>query len=113
LNAFALPPVMLAWPPLCLLEAQESVKPVPARSRFITEAQWLPPRASRLTTLRNTSARLTVNPELPYLAQTSSLGYRNSNCRLVHIESNVRDRTHLARLPCGRLRAGLPAPSSY
>jgi hypothetical protein len=54
-----------------------------------------------------------VNPQLPYLARTSSLGYRNSNCRLVHIESNVRDRTHLARLPCMRLRAGLPAQSSY
>ena len=89
---------MLAWPPLCLLGARESVKPVPARSRFIIEAQSASSACQSLDHLAQSISATDANPQLPYLARTSSLGYRNSNCRLVHIESNVRDRTHLARL---------------
>jgi len=72
-------PVMLAWPPLCLLGAQESVKPVPARSRFITEAQLASSACKSLDHLAQSISATDANPQLPYLARTSSLGYRNSN----------------------------------
>ena len=80
------------------------------------------PEASELTFLGSISSLDRLAPciraigeraQLPYLSRTTSLGDCNSDCRLVHIQSNVRDKIHLACLPCMRLCAGLPAQPSY
>src|ERR1700753_3836987 len=48
------------------------------------------------------------NAQLPNLTRTNSIGHGDGDRRLVHIESNVGDRTHLARLQGLSLCAGLP-----
>src|SRR5271165_4525722 len=49
----------------------------------------------------------------PNLSRTTSIGHRNGNRRLVHIQPNEADRMHLARLPCMRLCADSPAQPSF
>ena len=46
------------------------------------------------------------NPDLPDLAAATGLGQCYRDRRLVHIQSDVSDSIHQARLPCMRLCAG-------
>src|SRR5207342_1476829 len=52
------------------------------------------------------------NPELSYVAPSTTLRYRNTYRRLVHVQSDKNDIVHQARPPCMRLCAGHPAQPS-
>ena len=53
-----------------------------------------------------------IDPDLPHLAASTTLGKRDRDGRLVHIQPNIGDSVHQARLPCMRLCTGHPAQPS-
>ena len=92
---------------------QEPMKAIAARPRFVAEPQPLPSSLKSLDHLAQHIGAIGKGAQLPNLSRTTSIGHRNGNRRLVHIQPNVADRMHLARLPCMRLCAGSPAQPSF
>ena len=82
------------------------MQPITAGAGLVAEAQATPSFAQPRRQLRQKRGPVLENPELPDLAAATGLGKRYRNRRLVHIQPNVSDNIHQARLPCMRLRAG-------
>ena len=91
---------------------QQPVKSVAARSSFVAEAEppatFTEPRHHLVQDL----GTVLENPELSYVAPSTTLRYRNTYRRLVHVQSDKNDIVHQARPPCMRLSAGHPAQPS-
>src|SRR5215472_3312 len=85
---------------------QQAVQPVPAGASLVAEAEAAVPVAQPPHQLAQNLGAVLENAKLADLAASATLGNRHR--RLVHIQSNVRDRVHPARLPCMRLCAGQP-----
>jgi hypothetical protein len=86
---------------------------IAARSRFVAKPQLPPSSLKSIDHLAQHIGTIGEGAQLPNLSRTTSIGHRNGNRRFVHIQSDVADRMHLARLPCMRLCAGSPAQPSF
>src|SRR6266478_2844998 len=87
---------------------------ITAWAGLIAEAQATPRFAQPRRQLRQNLGTVLENPELADLAAAATLRNRHSDRRLVHIQPDISDSIHQARLPCMRLCAGHPAqPSTF
>jgi hypothetical protein len=93
--------------------SQESMQAVAARSRFVAESQLTPSSLKSLDHFAQDIGTIGENAQLADLTRPTPVNRRNGNRCLVHIQPDVGDRIHLARLPCMRLCAGSPAQSSF
>src|SRR5215467_13104298 len=91
---------------------QQAVQPVPAGASLVAEAEAAVLVAQPPHQLAQNLGAVLENAKLADLAASATLGNRHRHRRLVHIQSNVRDRVHPARLPCMRLCAGQPTQPS-
>src|SRR5258705_12514348 len=90
------------------------MQPITAWAGLIAEAQATPRFAQPRRQLRQNLGAVLENPELADLAAAATLRNRHSDRRLVHIQPDISDSIHQARLPCMRLCAGHPAqPSTF
>src|SRR5437660_9407472 len=90
------------------------MQPITAWAGLIAEAQATPRFAQPRRQLRQNLGTVLENPELADLAAAATLRNRHSDRRLVHIQPDISDSIHQARLPCMRLCAGHPAqPSTF
>src|SRR5438132_3687633 len=90
------------------------MQPITAWAGLIAEAQATPRFAQPRRQLRQNLGTVLENPELADLAAAATLRTRHSDRRLVHIQPDISDSIHQARLPCMRLCAGHPAqPSTF
>src|SRR6266403_3685784 len=90
------------------------MQPITAWAGLIAEARATPRFAQPRRQLRQNLRTVLENPELADLAAAATLRNRHSDRRLVHIQSDISDSLHQARLPCMRLCAGHPAqPSTF
>src|SRR5215472_5509051 len=95
------------------IAGQQAVQPVSAGASLVAEADPAVLIAQPSRQLTQNLGPVLKNAELADLAASAALGNRHRHRRLVHIQSNVRDRVHPARLPCMRLCAGhLTHPST-
>jgi hypothetical protein len=85
---------------------QQSVQTITTRAGLIAKAQPTTPFAQPCRQLRQNLGTVLENPDLADLAAAPTLGNRHSDRRLVHIQPDIRDSLHQARLPCMRLCAG-------
>ena len=81
--------------------------------RFVAEPQLPPSSLKALDHLAQHIGAIGESAQLPDPSRTASIGHRNSNRRLVNIQSNVANRMHLTHVPCIRLCAGSPAQPSF
>ena len=70
---------------------QEPMKAIAARPRFVAEPQPLPSSLKSLDHLAQHIGAIGKGAQLPNLSRTTSIGHRNGNRRLVHIQPNVAD----------------------
>src|SRR5258705_10652027 len=90
------------------------MQPITAWAGLIAEAQATPRFAQPRRQLRQNLGTVLENPELADLAAAATLRNRHSDRRLVHIQPDISDSIHQARLPSMRLCAGHPAqPSTF
>src|SRR5438128_1905248 len=90
------------------------MQPITAWAGLIAEAQATPRFAQPRRQLRQNLGTVLENPELADLAAAATLRNRHSDRRLVHIQPDISDSIHQARLPCMRLCVGHPAqPSTF
>src|SRR5215472_7804019 len=90
------------------------MQPITAWAGLIAEAQATPRFAQPRRQLRQNLGTVLENPELADLATAATLRNCHSDRRLVHIQPDISDSVHQARLPCMRLCAGHPAqPSTF
>src|SRR6516225_6904779 len=94
------------------IAGQQAVQPVSAGASLVAEADPAVLIAQPSRQLAQYLGPVLKNAELADLAASAALGNRHRHRRLVHIQSNVRDRVHPARLPCMRLCAGHPTQPS-
>jgi len=92
---------------------QEPMQAIAAGTGFIAEPQLPPSSLKALDQLAKHIGAIGEGAQLPNLSRTISIGHRNDNRRFVHIQSDVADSLHLARLPCMRLCAGSPAQPAF
>ena len=85
---------------------QQPVQPITTRAGFVAKTQPTTPFAQPRCQLHQNLRTVLENPDLADLAAPTALGKRNTDRRLVHIQSHVSDSIHQARLPCIRLCAG-------
>jgi hypothetical protein len=85
----------------CDIRRKSQVQPVSAGASLVAEADPAVLIAQPRRQLTQNLEPVLKNAELVDLAASAILGNRHR--RLVHIQSNVRDRVHPARLPCMRL----------
>src|SRR6266566_2149590 len=79
------------------------MQPITAWAGLIAEAQATPRFAQPRRQLRQNLGTVLENPELADLAAAATLRNRHSDRRLVHIQPDISDSIHQARLPCMRL----------
>src|SRR6516164_7357974 len=82
------------------------MQPIIAWAGLIAEAQATPRFAQPRRQLRQNLGTVLENPELADLAIAATLRNCHSDRRLVHIQPDISDSVHQARLPCMRLCAG-------
>src|SRR6266404_1500952 len=79
------------------------MQPITAWAGLIAEAQATPRFAQPRRQLRQNLGTVLENPELADLAAAATLRNRHSDRRLVHIQPDISDSIHQARLPRMRL----------
>src|SRR6516165_2986546 len=85
-----------------------------ARTGLVTKAQPPPGFAQPRRQLDQKLGTVLKHPDLADLAAAATLGKRDTNRRFVHIQPDIGDIIHQARLPCMRLCTGHPAqPSTF
>src|ERR1700730_8204030 len=80
--------------------------PITAGAGLVAEARATPPFAQSRRQLHQNLGTVLENPDLPDLAAATGLGKCYRDRRLVHIQPDVSDSIHQARLPRMRLCAG-------
>ena len=93
---------------------QQSMQPMTTRAGLVAKAQATPPFAQPGCQFRQKRGTVLEDAELAKLAAAATLGKRNTDCRLVRIQSDIGDSIHQARFACMRLCASYPAqPSTF
>ena len=76
---------------------QQTLKPIPARTGFIAEAQPAVALVEPGRQFAQDVRAVLENPDLPNLAAAPALGNCYANRRFVHIQPDIRDIVHSAR----------------
>ena len=85
---------------------QQPVQPITAQTGFIAEAQASPPSTQPRHQLRENLRTVLETPDLADLTAAAAFGNGDRDRRLMHIQSDVGDSIHQARLPCMTLCGG-------